>query len=305
MESSFSLDGLHLRRWPLQDGVRARGTVQIVHGLGEHIGRYDALAQRLNAAGWLVVGHDQRGHGRSEGARGRLPHSHSLLADLGAVMDHARSTAPLGPLVLLGHSMGGAVAARFVAESVSRTPARWSRDVHGLVLSSPALTPRIGLLQRLALGLLPRLMPNRPMSNGLDAAWLSHDPAVVAAYRADRLNHDRITPRLARFIVQAGRQALAAAPDWPVPTLLMWGEEDRCVNPAGSRAFAATAPAAMLSAQPWPGLAHEILNEREPEREQVQQQLLRWLERIEQRQPQPRPLPQATPLPASPTTRSA
>lgn len=304
MESSFSLDGLHLRRWPLKPEQRARGTVQIVHGLGEHIGRYDALAQRLNEAGWLVIGHDQRGHGRSEGARGRLPHSHSLLADLGAVMDNARGS---GPLVLLGHSMGGAVAARFVAESGARLPARWSRDVHGLVLSSPALSPRVSLLQRLALGLLPRLLPHRQMSNGLDAAWLSHDPAVVAAYRSDRLNHDRITPRLARFIVQAGRQALAAAPTWPVPTLLMWGEDDRCVDPAGSRSFAAAAPAALVQAVPWPGLAHEILNEREPEREQVLQQLLGWLDTIDSRaaQHQARPLPRREILSASPTTRSA
>jgi alpha-beta hydrolase superfamily lysophospholipase len=275
LESQFSIDGLHLRRWPAPDPAHARGTVQIVHGLGEHIGRYDALARRLNAAGWHVAGHDHRGHGLSDGPRGRIPHSYSLLADVGAVMDHVRGR---GPLVLLGHSMGGAVAARFVAEALARQPARWSRDVNGLVLSSPALAAHLGPGRRLMLALLPRLAPNMGLSNGLRPAWISRDEAVVAAYRQDPHNHDRLTPRLARCIVEAGAQAMRAAPVWAVPTLLMWGAADRCVVPAGSAAFAAAAPAGRVEAVPWPGLAHEIFNE--PEREQVMARLLAWLQRF-------------------------
>ena len=272
LESQFSIDGLHIRRWPAPEAVQARGTVQIVHGLGEHIGRYDALARQLNAAGWHVGGHDHRGHGLSEGARGCVPHSHTLLADIGAAMDHLRGR---GPLVLLGHSMGGAIAARFVAESLLRQPARWARDVNGLVLSSPALRLHIGPGRRLLLKVLPRWVPNLALGNGLDPAWVSRDPAVVQAYRQDKHNQDRLSPRLARCIFDAGVQALRAAPGWNVPTLLMWGEADRCVDPSGSAAFAAAAPQGRVEAVPWPALAHEIFNE--PEREQVVARLLQWL----------------------------
>lgn len=272
LESQFSIDGLHIRRWRVPEGTPARGTVQIVHGLGEHIGRYDALARQLNAAGWHVGGHDHRGHGLSDGARGCVPHASTLMSDVGAAMDHLRGR---GPLVLLGHSMGGAVAARFVAEGLTRMPARWSRDIDGLVLSSPALQLGLGPGRRLALKLLPRWTPNLALGNGLDPAWISRDPDVVLAYQRDEHNHDRLSPRLARCIADAGKQALRAAPAWRAPTLLMWGEADRCVDPAGSAAFAAAAPADRVQAVPWPGLVHEIFNE--PEREQVTARLLQWL----------------------------
>ncbi|HJV95044.1 MAG TPA: alpha/beta fold hydrolase, partial [Albitalea sp.] len=104
---------LHLRHWPVAGP--ARGTVLIVHGLGEHIGRYAHVAERLNGWGWSVVGFDHRGHGRSAGALGRLNRDDDLLRDLALVIDAVRAHAT-GPLVLLGHSLGGLVAARFVAE---------------------------------------------------------------------------------------------------------------------------------------------------------------------------------------------
>src|SRR6478736_1990281 len=106
-------DGMALvrRDWPSAD---ARGTIVIVHGLGEHIGRYAHVASRLNASRWSVVGYDQRGHGASPGERGRITAPDDLLADLAAVIDDVRAEAG-GPLVLLGHSLGGLVASRFVA----------------------------------------------------------------------------------------------------------------------------------------------------------------------------------------------
>ncbi|HEX7441723.1 MAG TPA: alpha/beta fold hydrolase, partial [Caldimonas sp.] len=96
---------LRLRDWPC---AGARGTVLIAHGLGDHIGRYRHVAAHLNAWGWNAVGYDQRGHGASEGPRGQLASSDDLLLDLARVIDAARATHP-GPLVLLGHSLGGLV----------------------------------------------------------------------------------------------------------------------------------------------------------------------------------------------------
>jgi alpha-beta hydrolase superfamily lysophospholipase len=262
---------LHLRTWPV---TNARGSVVLVHGLGEHIGRYAALAERLNAAGWAVAGHDQRGHGRSPGARGVLAAPADLLRDLARVLDHVHAGAP-GPLVLLGHSLGGAVAARFVAEGLAPTPAAWHRPVDALVLSSPALDPGMNALQHALLAVLGPLAPDLAVNNGLKPAWISRDPAVVRAYVDDPLVHDRVAPRLVRFLVDAGRIARERAARWSVPTLLLWAGADRCVAPRGSAAFAAAAPRGVVRAREWRALYHEIFNE--PERDEVIGELLRWL----------------------------
>jgi alpha-beta hydrolase superfamily lysophospholipase len=233
------------------------------------------VAAALNAHGWRVAAYDQRGHGRSDGARGAIAQPDSLLSDLARVIDVARA-ACAAPLVLLGHSMGGAVAARFVAEALSPQPAAWSRPVDALVLSSPALDIGANALQRLLLALVPRVAPQLRVHNGLDPAWISRDPAVVAAYLADPLVHDRIGGLLGRFLADAGPAVQAVAARWRVPTLLMWAGADRCVAPAGSERLAAAAPRAVLQARPWPGLSHEIFNE--PERAEVLAALLAWLD---------------------------
>ncbi|WP_425256673.1 lysophospholipase [Rubrivivax sp. RP6-9] len=267
---------LHLHHWPHD---APRGTVQLVHGLGEHLGRYAWLAGQLHAAGWRVVGHDHRGHGRSGGARGALPDAQALCADLALVVDAFRRSSPPGrPHVLLGHSMGGMVAGRFVAEALADRPAPWSRPVDGLVLSSPALDAGLGPWQRLQLALGHALAPDLALGNGLQPGWVSRDPAVVQAYTADPLNHDRITPRLVRSIVDGGALVRARAPLWTTHTLLLWAGADRCVDPVGSAAFAAAAPRAVCTAQVFPGLFHEVFNE--PERDEVVAHLLRWLARF-------------------------
>jgi alpha-beta hydrolase superfamily lysophospholipase len=132
--------------------------------------------------------------------------------------------------------------------------------------------------QKLLLAVLGTLAPNLALGNGLDPQSLSHDPAVVKAYVDDALVHDRVTARLARFIVDGGHLVLERAAAWKVRTLLLWAGADRCVAPAGSAAFAAAAPPALLTAQEFPGLFHEIFNE--PERDAVIGHLLRWLARF-------------------------
>ena len=250
---------LHLRHWEAAEP--ARGQLLIVHGLGEHIERYAHVAAALNAAGWSVHGWDHRGHGKSGGKRGDIPDHDALLRDTARVIDAVRR--PAARFVLLGHSMGGAVAARFAAEALASAPAAWSRPLDGLVLSSPALDAGLSGGQKLALALAENLAPGLAVGNGLKPAWISRDPAVVSAYEHDPLVHDRITARLTRFIVEAGERAIAEAPRWAVPTLLMWAGADRCVAPRGSEAFAAAAPAEALATRPWPELYHEIFNEPE------------------------------------------
>ena len=270
--------GLQLQAWPA--GGVVRGSVLIVHGLGEHIGRYRHVASRLNGWGWDAFGYDQRGHGRSEGRRGALAQADDLLHDLAAVIDAVRAARPGAPLVLLGHSMGGLVAARFVAGGIG-TPEPWWRPLQALVLSSPALDPGMNAGQRLLLAVLGPLAPGLALSNGLKPAWISRDAQVVRNYMADPLVHDRVTPRLVRFIVDGGEAVSERAGDWTLPTLLLWAGSDRCVAPAGSAGFAAAAPQARVAAHEFRALYHEIFNE--PEQAEVFGVLGEWLRALDPR----------------------
>ena len=269
------------------DALPPHALILIVHGLGEHARRYGPLAALLLNWGFAVCAYDQRGHGDSGGARGVLPHDTVLLEDLADVMDTLRppgqaahaehaehskysdhasfsgSTDPL-PLILLGHSLGGLVASRFVALKM--------RPVQGLVLSSPALTMRLSTLQKCLLAVMHRLAPDWPVGNGLDTRYLSHDEHVVRNYQLDPRVHDRISARLARFMASAGPDTQAAASNWQMPTLLLYAGADRLVDPDGSRVFAQNAAeaversamrAGVVTARCFDGLYHELFNERD------------------------------------------
>lgn len=266
-------DGLNIAiyDWPLPKRQRPRGVVLIVHGLGEHAWRYDAVARRLNDWGFFVRAYDQRGHGDSGGQRGVLSEDNALLGDLEEVLDDTRRHIAYPwscPLILMGHSMGGLVAATFVVRSMA--------FVDAMVLSSPALDAGIPLLQKKLIGLLYRFAPNFTLGNGLDPRGLSHDPAVVQAYQADKLVHDRISARLARFIDSNGAKVVAQAPGWSVPTLLMYAGADKLVNPNGSRAFAAVAPPKVVTSRCFKAHFHEIFNEADPA--EVFSTLQTWLD---------------------------
>ncbi|MDE2306821.1 MAG: lysophospholipase [Xanthomonadaceae bacterium] len=259
---------LFLRDWPR---AQARGAVLLVHGLGEHSGRYQRLALWFHLRGYAVRSYDQRGHGQTPGQRGALRREDDLLEDLATVyLDYASSMASR-PL-LLGHSMGGLVAARAVLDGRIKPSA--------LVLSSPVLRSREpAWLQRLARQ-LTRVLPNLPLRSRLAFEQLSHDPQVVAGYRDDPLRSGWITPRLADFIFRAGVSSIADASRLRVPTLLLVSGSDALVDPSGSRDFSrAAASTRQLTTRFFASLYHELFNETEPGRSQVLMQLSDWLGR--------------------------
>ena len=239
----------------------------LVHGLGEHAGRYDHVARCLNSWRFAVRGYDQYGHGESDGVRGALPVETRLVDDLADVIDSTRARMD-APLILLGHSLGGLVVARAVAFG--------QVQVDALVLSSPLFDPGLSSFQKFLLATLPRIAPNLTVGNGVDPDFISHDPAVVAAYKSDPRVHNRISGRLARFIADGGPQVVEHAPHWTVPTLLIYAGADKLVNPEGSRAFAAAAPQQVVSAHCFEDLYHEIFNE--PESQPVFERLRQWLD---------------------------
>lgn len=283
-------DNLAVQYWPAQPGERRRGVVVLVHGLGEHAGRYERLAQRLTGWGFAVHGYDQCGHGESAGVRGRLPNTMRLIEDLFDIVDSARRRlAPGESLILLGHSMGALVASCLVL----------LRDlpVDGLVLSSPAFRPRLGRFQRMLLPVLRRFAPNVTVRSRILAEALSHDPEVVEAYKSDPLVHDRISGRLAYFITEAGPRVLSRAPAWKIPTLLLYGGADCVVNPRAARQFAMAAPPGLVTAHGFDGMFHEVFNELDSE--PVFSALRQWLDT---RFPLSGPRPQPQPAVAGPAT---
>ena len=262
-------DNVMIQDWPLEPGAPLRGVVIVVHGLGEHAGRYEHVARQLNDWGFAVRGYDQCGHGESGGPRGSIPTDTRLLDDLADIIDSTRlRMSRKTPLILLGHSMGGLVVGRFVSLGI--------RVVEGLIMSSPALDAGMSAFQKFLVSLLPKIAPNLRVGNGVKPQYISHDPAVVAAYRADPMVHDRISARLARFIADAGPQTLALAAHWKVPTLLMYAGDDRLLNPQGSRNFAAAAPKGVVTSVCFDPLYHEIFNELDAA--PVFAELRRWLD---------------------------
>ena len=269
------VSGLHGEAGPLAlydwalPARKPLGTVILVHGLGEHAGRYGEVAAHLHQWGFAVRAYDQQGHGQSEGARGDLLRPGSLQADLCRVIDDTRQHPSLQgtPLILLGHSMGGLVVARTLAEGL--------RSVDAAVLSSPALGAFPNLFQKILLAVLPRTAPHLRVDNGLKAEFVSRDPDVVKAYQADAMVHRRIATGLAAWILENGEKTLQDAATWQVPTLLLYAGQDRLVNAQASADFARSAPKAVVQAECFEAMYHEVFNDLY--RAQVFTALKRWL----------------------------
>jgi alpha-beta hydrolase superfamily lysophospholipase len=267
-------ENIAIHDWPLPEvwaDQDIHGTVIIVHGLGEHAFRYAHVAHFLNEQGFHVRAYDQYGHGESGGSRGSLPTEMRLVDDLADVVDDTRRSMQRGQqLFLLGHSMGGVVVASFVRQQM--------RPVDGVILSSPALDPGLNSAQKLMLSTLPRLFPDLRVDNGLKLDKLCRDPLVIQAYKSDHFVHRKVSARLAKFISDEGASIVAAAPKWFTPTLLLYAGSDALVSPAGSRAFAAAAPAQHVQSHCFEPMYHEILND--PDRAHVFEKIQAWLKRM-------------------------
>ena len=264
---------LHVHHWPVD---RPKGTMQLIHGMGEHAGRFDELARLLNQAGWAAAAIDHRGHGRSEGPRGALKHAHDLLHDQALLYDAIARAYPDRPRVVLGSSMGGAVAARLSCSlSAAEAGEPWARPLHGAILAAPALQPTMSITQRALLSSLGRLVPDLAVPAGFRHEWITTNPEVLHEIETDPLLHEQLTPRLAQFLLDSGEAVFARAKQWTVPTLMLYSTADRLVMPAGCERFVRQAPAHLVRAHVYDHLAHDLLHE--PDRQRVFAHLLNWL----------------------------
>ena len=254
-EQFAAADGLLLTRqvWRPEEGTTA--VLALLHGYGEHGGRYRELAVELAERGLAVHVYDLRGHGRSGGRRGHVKRFSEYLDDTAVYLDAVRREDPGLPLFLLGHSMGGLVAALFAEQRAD--------GLAGLILSAPFLRIAIEVppLKVRAARVASLVAPTLDIGNPVDAAGLSHDEAVVTAYRTDPLNHYKATARWAAEVLVAQRAALASAAAITLPLLVMYGEADPVADPGGARELFAEVASADKTERAYPGYYHEIFNE--------------------------------------------
>ncbi len=246
--------------------------VVLVHGYGEHSGRYEPTAVELARAGCEVHAYDHRGHGRSGGARCHVRRFEQLLDDLELFVAAVRDERPPLPIVVVGHSMGGLVVAAYAS---SRNP-----EVAGVATSGAALALPEGVSRARAgaVRVLGWLAPRLSLASQLDPQELSRDPDVVRAYLEDPLVERRITASLAAELLSAIPQTADLADAVTVPMLLLHGEEDRICPLAGSRLFFEKLSVTQRAFHAYPGLRHEIFNE--PERAAVIGDLIGWIRKL-------------------------
>jgi acylglycerol lipase len=248
----------------------ARAIVVISHGLGEHGGRYAGLASRLVDKGHAVYAIDHRGHGRSSGPRANIERFDYLVADLGAFVGQARREHPDVPLVLLGHSMGGAVALACAL--------KLQDHLRALVLSAPALAPGEAppAFKLWIVKLLSRLSPNTGALK-LPPTAVSRDPEVVRAYESDPLVlHGAVPARTLAELLQAMQRLQQTAHELRIPVLVQHGTADSLVPLAAVYPiYRQLGVAQSRSLQVYEGLYHEVYNE--PERDRVIGDLEAWL----------------------------
>jgi acylglycerol lipase len=265
--------GLELyRRWwrdGRADSDPPAAVVVLVHGAGEHSGRYEHVAERLVGDGYAVHALDHRGHGRSQGPRALIDRVDHAVTDLNALVSAAvqHESAASIPVVMVGHSMGAMIALRYAGYHQHR--------LDGLALSSALASIEASPALRIVGRVISAVTPTLGLIT-IDSSLISRDPDVVAAYRSDPLvHHGKLPARTAAEIADTVAGFPSQVHEITIPTLIMYGTEDRLCPPTGSEMLGERIGAADKRVIRYQGLYHEIFNE--PERDAVLSDLSGWL----------------------------
>ena len=245
----------------------------LVHGYGEHMGRYAHVIEALVSHGYAVHALDHRGHGESMGVRAHVERFDYFVDDLHLLVRQVKERHAGRPAFMIGHSMGGLIATRYAL--------RHQEELDGLVLSGAALqvgddiAPWIRKIGALVATLLPTL-PITPASRGAESI-LSRDPAVQELFNADPLCYKgKLRARMGIEFGKAAADARARADQLTLPLLIMHGTEDRLTDPHGSIRLYEAARSTDKTLRLWDGCRHEIFNE--PEKAEVIAFMAGWLD---------------------------
>ncbi len=258
---------LYYQSWMPVDDCTA--ILLIAHGLAEHSGRYDHFAAFFVARGYAVFALDHFGHGKSDGDRCHIGRFSDYTGGISLLLDRAREVCPGIPVILVGHSMGGLIASRFLIDRQA--------DFAGCVLSGAAIQPAVDLssIQRLVLRVFSRVLPKLRVLQ-LDASEVSRDPAVVERYRKDPLVFNgKVTARLAEQLFSTMTWIADKLAAIELPMLILHGSADGLVLPEGSKMLHEEISSKDKKLIIYEGLYHEIYNE--PEQEDVMTDVANWL----------------------------
>jgi len=241
----------------------------VLHGYGEHMGRYSHVVEALNQHDYVVFMLDHRGHGESEGARACVEKFNYFVEDLHLLVQKAQTAYPGLPLLMVAHSMGGLIGTAYAI--------RYESYLDGLVLSGPALhvgddvPTYLKIISKYFAKFLPNL-PVLPKANGV----LSRDPEVERQFRADPLCYNgRLKSRMGYEFMIAAQQTCDKMRQLSLPLLIMHGSADKLTNPSGSKQLYAEAQSADKTLKLWPDYFHELFNE--VGKEEVFAFMLEWL----------------------------
>ena len=250
---------LHGRLWC--QASNPVGVVVVIHGLGDHGGRYQSLAQVMGAKGWCTYAFDLPGHGRSPGGRGRVDSFLGLLADIEASCRTVRERFSGVPLVLLGHSMGGNLVLNYLLRCLEGALASETKP-DGVVLCGPMLLPPVPPPRPhiFAAWLTGYLMPWIQIERPVDVEMLTGDQHQAEMITEDRWMHTRITLYLATQLLSQGRWALDHARRIDVPSLVMYGEDDSLIARSACENLAIRGGDHVTLRQ-WPRLRHDLFHD--------------------------------------------
>jgi alpha-beta hydrolase superfamily lysophospholipase len=258
--------------------VPVKGVLALVHGLGEHSGRYCAVVEALTDAGYAVYAYDNQGHGKSEGQRGHINHWQDYRDNTQAFLQLVRQKEPTAPLFLMGHSLGGLIVLDYVLRSAQSSFFQ-AFEIQGIVVSAPPIQPMNGtvsnlriLLARLLSGLFPRLT----LSMGLDKSGLSRNQDIAEQAADDPLIHSSVTLRWGTETLNTIKWVKAHIDQLKLPILLIHGDADPIIAPAGSCEIFQQIQTPNKTLNLYPGSYHEPHNDLDSD--VVMTDLVNWLE---------------------------
>lgn len=251
-----------------------KAIIVIAHGVGEHSGRYSALAEYLKDKNISVYALDHRGHGRSGGKRGHVDSFMDYIYDLKQFVEYVLEEGKHIPVILLGHSMGGVIALKYGLT--------YPEDLTSMIISSPGLIPAFEVPSwKIAMAkFLTKYIPGLPMSTGLKSAELSHDKTVVEDYDNDPLVHGSVTPRWYTEFTGTSDECLARASEFKMPMLFFHGSEDKICDYKGTVQVYEKSSSKTKEIHIFENLYHETMNELKDDRKKVIAVVAGWIDKI-------------------------